>query len=159
MGGYVDAVLEQLSSSQKGPAQIFVATKTLTAAEMLGMFAAPVILLPAPGLKKMYCVLAAMIHYRFVTTPYTLDAGGSNLHIQPTAGNTTGLFFLMNSAGCVDQIIDTIGVGFGTGAGKPLASYENKPMTITELAANAMTLGDGEVTVTTFYTIIDVDLS
>lgn len=157
MSGYINSILDQLSSPNKGQAQVLVSTKTLTAAEMLGMFAAPVSLLPAPGPNKMYCVIAAMIHYRFVTTPYTLDPGGSFLNIQPPAGNVTGLFQQIVSNGCIDQIVDTIGIGYGSANGKPLVAYKNQPMTITEVAASAMTAGDGEVTITLFYTILDTD--
>jgi hypothetical protein len=156
MGGYAESLLAQSGSQSAGNAQINVATVTLTSPQLLGMKAAPVQLLPAPGAGKAYCVLATLSNYRFKTTPYTLGAG-SDLYIQPIAPGSSGLFFVAVNAGFLDQAADTMILGFGEGLAQDLALYEDRPLTITEQAPAAMTLGDGEVTITMYYAIIDLN--
>jgi hypothetical protein len=155
MGGYAQAVLNQLTSDQLGPLKIRSLTVTLTSAQLKSMFATQIPLLPAPGLGKAYNLIFAFAHYRAGTTPYTLGAG-SELQLQAATANSDGQTGLAVSAGFLDQATDQIVLGGFSGLPVPAASFSNVPFYITEKSAAAMTLGDGTLTITLYYTIVDL---
>jgi hypothetical protein len=157
MGGYANALLNQAGSQVKGDSQIKVVTITLTSAQLLNMKVTPVQLLPAPGIGKAYCVFTTLSHYRFKTTPYTL-AGGGTLEIQPSGPGAFGIFFVSNNVGFLDQGADVIISGYGNLQGYDVAPYDNMPLTITENAAAAMSVGDGTVTIVMYYAIVDLSI-
>jgi hypothetical protein len=155
MGGYAQAVLNQLTSDQVGLLKIRSATITLTSAQLKAMFAAQVPLLPAPGVGKAYNLVFAFAHYRAGTVPYTLGVG-STLQLQAPAPNTDGETLLGTSAGFLDQATDQVMLGYFFDIPVPVATLANSPFYITEKSAAAMTNGNGTLTLTLYYSIVDL---
>jgi hypothetical protein len=157
MGGYVDALMSQNESKSEGRASIHVKTITIPAARLLTLKAIPLAVLPNAGIGKAYQVHSSFAIYRAGSTPFTLDAGGSFLMLNLVAPNVSE-FVVGSGQGFLDQVSDQIIDGAASAVGLPRASVDNQPLTITEQAAVAMTLGNGSLTLVLFYSVIDLTL-
>ena len=130
-------------------AKVLQKTFTLTSPQILNIATTPIQVLPTPGANLAYEIVSIYGHYRFNTTPYTL-------------GGMSGFFFLGNPgsnpqysiqvAAMIDQAADRF--QNPTVFGSPSVSVANQPLFVTG-DANP-TLGDGTVTFTIQYVIVDV---
>ena len=129
-------------------------TVHLSSTDIRALFTAPKQLVPAPGVGKAIVPIAAIITYRFATTPYAI---GSFLVIGPVG---VGLLIAPEVA-LIDQSWDMT-VMFAPGVmGSPIAFstperpsyFLNKPLLLFDGSANP-TLGDGTATVTVWYAVV-----
>jgi hypothetical protein len=157
MGGYLDALMSQTESKSEGRASIHVKTITIPAARLLTLKAIPLAVLPNPGIGKAYQVHSSFAIYRAGSTPFTLDAGGSTLVLNFAALNVSQ-FVVGIGQGFLDQVTDQIVEGTSSAVGVPRALVDNQPLTITEQAAVAMSLGNGSLTVLIYYSVVDLTL-
>lgn len=123
---------------------------TLTATELLNLYANPITLLPSPGPGKRYCVFAIFTHYTFVTTPYTMN-GNSRIY-WPNTPNKQIVIYIP------DILQETVNTTLATPMQEsaiPNTDIVNQPLTLRINGPNELTAGDGTLLVVIYYTIED----
>lgn len=126
------------------------ASISLTSAELLALNATPQILISPPGSGNIIVVDRVSLSYGYGTVAYTVP-GGSNFTF--TIGGVT-VATAAAAAGLVDQVVDKFLVTPGsTVASTNSTTLENTGLSFTN-SAGALTLGDGTLQVTVWYTVI-----
>lgn len=124
-------------------------TKTITSAQILASFTAPIALVPAPGAGIALEPIAVAVKLHFGTAAYV---GANNLVASvgaPANGHSIEACSSTTLDAAVDTIEENVGATQTTPAG-PAADFENQPINLSTLTANP-TVGDGTLTVTVFY--------
>lgn len=130
---------------------------TLTSMQLLSIFTTPVQLIAAPGANKVIVPMRCAQVFNPVTTPYT-DHGGDLILGIGTINAAFWEFDGIATAGFWDQATKQLnsdqggGIGPSTGA---LSDWANQPVIAGQDTANP-TGGDGTVTFTTYYVVLDV---
>lgn len=134
-----------------GNGDIYRSVVTLTAAQILTLFATPVQIAPAPGANLIINPFAQTLTYKFGTTAYTLTGGSQIIYGYSSAFAFTTA--IINCAGLLDQTHDVI-----FNSSKPY-NHNSTRAQIVNLAlflgmnTGAATLGDGTLEVVTNYSI------
>lgn len=149
MGGWSDAIQSQIESIGVGRASIRVVTASLSSLQLLAS-ATPIQVLPSPGATKSYVVHNSSIRYRFGGTPYTIT-GLSGIRL---FGDVfANAYWLLNGAAILALSVDTNAQGQLFSNNVSSTSIVNQPMF---LSANVNpTIGNGSVTYTIYYSILD----
>lgn len=136
-------------------AAVKTVTLTLTAAQILAIGATAVQILPAPGAGLAYQVLSVLAHYRFKTTAYTL--GSMTEFVFLCSGGNPQAAILV--AAFLSRVLDVFESAAGSSAetSSTGAAAINQPLNI--LSDASPTLGDGTVTFTLRYLIVDTTIS
>jgi len=125
------------------------ATVTLSSADILDLHNTPVTLVAAPGAGKWVNVHNVTKYYTFGTVEYTASIDGTVYIAWGTTADETD--WNVNVAGGID-IIGATRVGGTHGA----SSLVNQPLSACLVGGDDLTLGDGSLTITTWYSIEDV---
>lgn len=123
-------------------------TVSITSPQLLGMFNAPVNILPAPGAGKAIIVTNVIFDYVFNTTAY--QAGGT---IQLFYGAKTATASSALPAAALTAGAGTVTTGASVTTQRNAADVANAAITLSNNTA-AFTTGDGTAKVTVFYTLI-----
>lgn len=165
------AVGRAINGGGGGSDVVLVNSKSITSAQLLDLHNTSVELLPAPGGRLYYVLQNMVLHYRFVTTPYTgnvqnaltigfgpdLTAVVANPLVLPLSlsSGTGNLFthtedYYVSSPVTVDQ---QSALNYIT----PASAIEDKAIGIGIDPSFVVALedGDGTLTVRTFYSLID----
>jgi len=141
-----DHVLVDVASLSRS---IQPATVTLSSADILDLHNTPVTLVAAPGAGKWVNVHNVTKYYTFGTVEYTASIDGTVYIAWGTTADETD--WNVNVAGGID-IIGATRVGGTHGA----SSLVNQPLSACLVGGDDLTLGDGSLTITTWYSIEDV---
>lgn len=146
-----------LALSAGGSSLIQKATVTLTANQIKALADTPITIIAAPGVGKTLFPLSVMVQYKFGTVDYDGGTGiGATLFLGPIGLNNT--FFPQNvinsavfggGAGASNFVFNVS----GTEGGAP-SNFEN--LSLQANAASNFTGGNGTVTVTVNYTVVDL---
>ena len=152
----MDSLVKQVESDNRGRADIRVKTITLPSVTLLGLFVTPFPLLPALGSGKAYSIIRTLAHYRAGTVPYTVDPA-SILEF----GNAAKAVYFDVAFGTtfLDQATDQLQEGTGSVTVVPAASMDNQDVFIFENGGAAMTNGNGTLTLSIYYSSIDLTLT
>jgi len=124
-------------------------TVSLTTAQILGMFAAPVAILPAPGVGQFILVTSFIYENIFNTTAF--QAGGAVTLNYTTS--TTAASAALSAANTALQAASSVIAGVGIATVLPTGANANQGITI-QNATQAFTTGDGSAKITVVYTIL-----
>lgn len=155
---------------------MLMSSKNISSVQLLDLHNTPVELLAAPGGRLYYDVHDIVMHYRFATTPYAhtgstffrfaigygsaaADIGGAGLLLTPLApsGGAPGIdprtFFENIEDAYILAPANTTALGL---YGWLASAVEDAALSVCiSNADGALTLGDGTLTIRTFYTLID----
>jgi hypothetical protein len=167
------ATVDEDSGGGGGSQNVLMHSTSVSSAQLLALDGTPVELLPAPGGRFYYFLSAYLLHYRFVTTPYT----GSNNDGPGFGVYDLGLGFgsaPLSNATLIQQVFGTSATAFQPvdlfaqtadayiaspiqpGYGDWIASsIENAPVTLQFLNGAALADGDGALTARLWYSLID----
>ena len=132
-----------------GPVQ--TTSINLTAAQLQHLKAAPVQMVPAPGAHKVISLISEVAQYKFAATAYTIGNGG-DLDLQL---GTTTIKEPVRANGFLDQESNQIQTNGGY-AGGSQSGLENQPLMISNNGPAEWSDGDGTVTITVYYTVVDL---
>jgi hypothetical protein len=153
MGAWTDAIQMQIESLALGRSSIKTITLTLTSAQLLSIGTVPIQVLPSPGLNKSYIIHDSQSHYRFVTTAYSTAGMGAMRAFGNIAAN--GYWVISNLASILTQVADAYNQGSFFSSTVLAANLVNLPMLLGGANATNPTLGDGLLTTTIYYSIVD----
>lgn len=130
-------------------------TGTLTSANLLGMYAAPVIMITAPGANKAIVIHRFEIEHVFVSAAYA--AGGATLlqYGNTVHGGGPAATGTLTFAGLWDQVASTASAAAGAMTGVARTALVNTAVYISNDTA-AFTTGDGTAQYTVWYSIVTV---
>lgn len=157
MGGRTEALISQVESLFSGRAKVLVATLTLSAVQLANLNSG-IQLLPAPGAGKAYTVHGSFAHQRFGTIAFT--AGGT-IYLANVAGAGVDLgFWNICPALTVNAASDSYqqsGVPTLLATASNTAGVVNQPLFL-NCGKGPFATGDGSLTVTVFYSIVDMTI-
>ncbi len=146
------------AQSAGGAAPLQTATVTLSSAQIKSLAGAPVQLLPAPGASGTIIVTNLVSTLNFGTVAYT-DAGAVSLSVRYDVGpstvgtNFSALYNVITSSASqtgVDVPDPVINPN-----PSPVANVQNKALVLVNTGANDFAAGDGTLTVTVTYQIVN----
>jgi hypothetical protein len=132
--------------------QLYYAAFTLNSGQITGMFASPVLLIPAPGANKLIQIRNVIMTLNYGGTPYS--GGGAtalyydNAHTQ-TASTTISAANVNSSSSTVINSLGVLTVISGSNS-------INKPIYLSN-TIGAFTSGNSNVTFEIFYSIVEYD--
>jgi hypothetical protein len=154
----IQAELQNLNSTSGNAAYIQSKTFTLTSAEIKTLHSVPTQVLPAPGTGKTYLIVSSLAHYRYNTTAYTLNSS-TRISLIFNNDQTNGqVWFLAGNPGFLDQTTDEYCNGGSFDGNVPTSDQVNKALFAATDVADP-TLGDGTVTLSIQYTIVDTTIT
>ena len=149
---------------------VLVSSVTLSPAQLKNLVAAPVIILPAPGPGKLLLVQSLLFRLSFGTAAY-VDNDGVNfadpeLYLGAQELNTNGTWpYYFNLSSAVDHVITAGADSAVVAAAKTdstdtwlISSFANQPLRFGNASSPAFdyTTGDGTLTITAFYSIVEL---
>jgi hypothetical protein len=146
------------AQSTGGGAPLQTATVTLSSSQIKSLAGAPVLLVPAPGAGSTIIVTNLVSSLNFGTVAYT-DAGAVSLSLRYDAGpstvgtNCSSLYNVITSSASqtgVDVPDPVINPN-----PSPVANVQNKALVLVNTGANDFAAGDGTLTVTVTYQIVN----
>jgi len=156
-GVSVSGALQFQNSTSGSAAYIQSKTFTLTAAQIKTLHSVPTQVLPAPGANKTYLIVSTLAHYRHNTTAFTLN-GSSQIGLCFNNNQASSVWFLASNAGFIDQATDAYNNGGSFDRNIPTADQVNTALfAFTDVADP--TVGDGTVTLSIQYTIVDTTIT
>lgn len=134
---------------------VATATVTLTSAQVRSLQGTPVQLIAAPGAGQALAPISAVFQYKAGSSPYTTPGGG---HLMTYVGGPQNLVTQVSAVGFIDQSTSQIFMSEGIGGigSSPQGSLENAAMMTTNDGSAEWTNGDGTVTITVYYTIVQL---
>lgn len=133
----------------QSPSSVLIASKTLTAAQVLAIFTTPQTIIPAPGPGNMIDVLGIVQNYTYKGTPY-VDGGGNMV----LGFGGLGLWQFA-TLGYWDQAASQLLTQVPITTGQQTLAVSNLALTLSHTVANP-TAGNGTISVTVAYTIVPV---
>ena len=141
-----------------GGAALQTATITLSSAQIKGLAGAPVQLVPAPGAGNTIVVSSLVSTLTYGTVAYT-DAGAVSLSLRYNAGPSTvgtGCSALYNViTGSTSQTGVDVPNPVINPNPSPVANVQNKALVLVNTGANDFAAGDGTVTLTVSYQVVN----
>ena len=143
-------------SAQTG-STIQTATITLTASQLQNLTSIPVQVVPAPGPGQAIVDMAQQFQYKFGTVAYTPASCSDGKFAIYAGSNPSAAGFRLNSAGFLDQTTSQVASGTNTGTwSTPLSAAQNTPLMVANLGSADFAGGDGTVTITVYYTVVQL---
>jgi hypothetical protein len=146
---------------QTGPKPLQSITVTLTAAQILVLRTTPVLMIPAQGPNTAINVVMTFAQYRFGGTAYT-GTNATNIQLNGSSTNNipSGWIVVAGTTGFLDQPADRYAYGTpDVGFTQAVSLLANSPLYLKFPSAGpTLATGNGTMTVTIFYEVIDLDI-
>jgi hypothetical protein len=146
------AVNTQLNTATV-PLAIFKNTINISSAQILAMYATPVLIVPSPGANKFIFVHDAFVEYARGTTSY---ANGSGISFQygNAGSDTSGTIFMSSNISIIGAASD-----FGGDPVTPFSTFGSLSDWVNQgvyvgTSVNSFTAGDGTLRIEIFYTVV-----